>query len=683
MKHLYISFFVVLLSGPAQSQADRDSLLHILEDVTKPDTQRIAAGHSLVWRVYLQKSPDTARLYAKRTLELAQNLGRSKQISRAYNSIGVTYHIQGEFKEAVSYYQLSLDVDKERARSTPGDADAVSGIAASYSNIAVLHQQSGNMPLAIHNYEAALHLLDSLEMAGADVNMKIADAQNNIGLANESQGNTVEALSWFQKVKGRYGNGEAAAGLANTLTNIGNALMRLSKEEGNTVNVRDSLAQEASQNLIESLRIRRKIGDRNGEANSLNNIGANIQQRAIRSQDADVSLGLLKESEEYYREAIAIVEETQAKGEMAGILANLAENLLLQKRDNEAAELARSAFDIGEQLGHAEYMMRASEKLYQAYKRMGRPVDALAMYELHMALQDSVRNEENTRLLMRQQYAYDYAKRETELMFEQEKKDAITAEQLKRRNQQRNAFMGGFVLMLGLAGVSYRSYRVKRRDNEIISREKARSESLLLNILPAEVAEELKAKGSAEAVQIDQVTVLFTDFKGFTVMSELVSPKELVADLHACFSEFDRICEKYGIEKIKTIGDAYMAAGGLPSPNATHAQDVVRAALEMAEVVEKGKTNKIRDGLPFFEIRIGIHTGPVVAGIVGVKKFQYDIWGDTVNTASRMESSGAVGKVNISQSTYELLKDDSDFIFESRGKIAAKGKGEILMYFVA
>ena len=238
----------------------------------------------------------------------------------------------------------------------------------------------------------------------------------------------------------------------------------------------------------------------------------------------------------------------------------------------------------------------------------------------------------------------------------------------------------------------WRTSQLRRRQTELenevelatteIRKEKERSDELLLNILPAEVAEELKEKGRAEAQLIDQVTVLFTDFKEFTAMSEQVGPKELVNDLNECFSRFDHITARLGIEKIKTIGDAYMAAGGLPVPNTTHATDVVRAALEIRDFIEEGKAKKIEKGLPFFEIRIGVHTGPVVAGIVGVKKFQYDIWGDTVNTASRIESNCEVGKVNISQTTYELLKDDPAFAFESRGKIETKGKGKLNMYYL-
>ncbi|MGB6037972.1 MAG: adenylate/guanylate cyclase domain-containing protein [Cryomorphaceae bacterium] len=253
----------------------------------------------------------------------------------------------------------------------------------------------------------------------------------------------------------------------------------------------------------------------------------------------------------------------------------------------------------------------------------------------------------------------------------------------------------GYVLLLLLVVVLYnrlRTVQLRRRQKKLelivearteeITLERDRSESLLLNILPAEIAEELKHKGQARAKKINHVTVLFTDFKGFTQYSEKVSPESLVEDLHESFTAFDEIMSKHGIEKIKTIGDAYMAAGGLPTPNETHARDVLAAAFEIRDFIEAGKAKKIKNNLPYFEIRIGIHTGPVVAGIVGVKKFSYDIWGDTVNTASRMESSGHEGQVNISQKTYDLVKDMSSYSFKSRGKIAAKGKGEMEMFFV-
>jgi class 3 adenylate cyclase len=202
----------------------------------------------------------------------------------------------------------------------------------------------------------------------------------------------------------------------------------------------------------------------------------------------------------------------------------------------------------------------------------------------------------------------------------------------------------------------------------------------MLNILPAETAEELKATGSAKTKSFDLVSVLFTDFKNFTQASEKLSPEDLVAEINYCYSAFDHIITKYGVEKIKTIGDSYMCAGGLPVTNSTHPFDVVSAGLEMVQFIETNKKERIERGEIYFELRVGIHTGPVVAGIVGIKKFAYDIWGDTVNTASRMESSGEVGKVNISGDTYKIVKDK--FVCTHRGKLEAKNKGLIEMYFV-
>jgi adenylate cyclase len=213
-----------------------------------------------------------------------------------------------------------------------------------------------------------------------------------------------------------------------------------------------------------------------------------------------------------------------------------------------------------------------------------------------------------------------------------------------------------------------------------IERQKNKSDELLLNILPAKTATELKDTGKATPQQYDLASVLFTDFRGFTGVAETLSPEEIIEELNLCFSMFDEIAEKNGLERIKTIGDSYMCAGGLPIANATNPQDIVKAGLEIQAFMENLKNERIAQKKPYFECRLGIHSGKVVAGVIGKKKFAYDIWGDTVNLASRLESSGEVGKVNISGATYELVKDQFDC--EYRGKVNAKGKGEIDMYFV-
>jgi adenylate cyclase len=210
--------------------------------------------------------------------------------------------------------------------------------------------------------------------------------------------------------------------------------------------------------------------------------------------------------------------------------------------------------------------------------------------------------------------------------------------------------------------------------------EKNRSDSLLLNILPAEVADELKATGTAKARYFDLVTVMFIDIKNFTLISQRLAPEELVAEIDFLFRNFDAIIAKHDIEKIKTIGDAYMCAGGIPVADAGHPVKMANAALEIIDFIQTVGNDRKALGKTFFEARIGINSGPVVAGIVGSSKFAYDIWGDTVNTAARMEQSGEVGKINISGSTWQLLS--GNFNCKYRGKINAKNKGEIDMYFL-
>jgi len=215
---------------------------------------------------------------------------------------------------------------------------------------------------------------------------------------------------------------------------------------------------------------------------------------------------------------------------------------------------------------------------------------------------------------------------------------------------------------------------------EQLNEEKKKSDNLLKNILPSEIITELHENGVVNAKLFEQATVLFSDFKDFTKICQLLSPTELVELIDLYFSSFDDIMTKYKIEKIKTVGDAYLAAGGLPIPSKGDPKTVVKAAIEMMDVVNKIRDEHKEIGKQFFEIRIGIHTGPVIAGIVGKSKFAYDIWGDSVNIAARMEQNGEPGKINVSGSTHSLIKDEYSCLH--RGKIQAKNKGEIDMYFV-
>jgi class 3 adenylate cyclase len=241
-------------------------------------------------------------------------------------------------------------------------------------------------------------------------------------------------------------------------------------------------------------------------------------------------------------------------------------------------------------------------------------------------------------------------------------------------------FLNSIASYLAVALDNANVYQLLEKSKSEIENEKAKSDNLLLNILPAEIAEELKEKGEAPARHYDSVSILFTDFKEFTQAAEQLSATELVNEINTCFKTFESICEKYRVEKIKTIGDSYMAVGGLPLPYEGHIANTVKAGIEMAEfIIDRKKLNKNKVA---FDMRLGIHCGPAVAGIVGAKKFQYDLWGDSVNTASRMESHGEIKRVNISEAIYQNIKNDPYFEFEKRGEIQVKGKGDIEMYFV-
>jgi class 3 adenylate cyclase len=493
----------------------------------------------------------------------------------------------------------------------------------------------------------------------SDDQVRIARTHHFIGSIHLSNGDLLTALSSFDKTIKIYTELENKDGIAATLGVMGRAYT----EQGNY--------PKAIEKFEESLRISKESNSQYGIATALVHIGAIYGKE-----------GKYSKAHEYYSQGLKIFEELNDPSELTAAFVYIGMLYNKQNDYSRTIEYCTKGYKLALSTGAVLDQKEACQCLYETYKAMGNSNEALVYLEKINAAEDSLDTQEASKKLQQMEFTKQRLQDSIAAAEQNRLVQEAHQEEIREGEKTRNLFAGGGLLVLLLAGGLYTRNRFIKKSRDTISKEKNRSENLLLNILPEVVAEELKEKGHADAQLIEHVSVLFTDFRGFTAMSEQLSPKDLVNDLNICFSEFDRIIAEHNIEKIKTIGDAYMAAGGLPIPNTTHAADVVQAAFKMRDFVEAGKARKIEKGLPYFEIRIGIHTGPVVAGIVGVKKFQYDIWGDTVNTASRMESSGEVGKVNISQATYKLLKNDPNFSFEGRGKIEAKGKGEIDMWFV-
>ncbi|MEZ4761445.1 MAG: adenylate/guanylate cyclase domain-containing protein [Flavobacteriales bacterium] len=629
----------VLLSGALSAQPGLDSLLGVWQDRSTSDSVRARAFESYIWKGHLFTNRDTALVLADELMTFSKERDLLDGQMSALNIQAVASAISEDLPKALELNERVLALARQA-----GDRERIAG---TLGNMGIIYRKQGDLPRALDHYQQSLAMNEELNDQRG-----VATALTNLAMIHRDMGDMDKALADNLRSLAIVEELDDPRLLAGVLSSIGNVYFKMQDYT------------HALEYHERCLGIYERTGDQRGISISLVNIGNVHYER-----------GELDQALDHQQRAL---ELQQRIGDRLGITKSynqIGRIRLAQGDPRQAIIDCHKGLEVAEELGSINDRAHNCDCLYEAYKAAGDTRNALLYHEQREQLSDSLFNEENTKKITQLQMQYEFDKKEAATRAEQEKKDALAAEELRRQKVVRNGFMGGFVLVALFAGVF-----LTQRNR--IGKEKKRSEELLLNILPEEVAEELKDKGEAEAKLIDQVTVLFTDFKGFTAMSETLSPKELVRDLHECFSAFDHICQEHGLEKIKTIGDAYMAAGGLPTPNTTHATDVIEAALAMRDFIAEGKARKLAAGLPYFEVRIGVHTGPVVAGIVGVKKFQYDIWGDTVNTASRMESSGEVGQVNISEATYALVQDTPGLSFISRGNVEAKGKGELAMYFV-
>ncbi|MBI3500434.1 MAG: tetratricopeptide repeat protein [Bacteroidetes bacterium] len=655
MKKAVHSLLFLLITITLFSQQKKiDSLENVLK-TAKEDTNKVNTLNALSMQLWRTGDFNKSKQYATNALSLCEKLNFKKGLATAYNNIGISYRNLSDYTEALKNHLQALTIMKEL-----GDKK---GLATTYNGIGLIYKNQGNYPEALNNF---LQSLKIDEVFGDKQGM--ASSYNNIGIVYWKQGNSTEALKNHLEALTLREEINDKKGLAASYNNIGS----IYEYQGDSLGTRhDSLDMknkysEALKNHLKALKIKIEIGDKRGIGNSYNNIGTIYNKQGNRKEALKNHLGALK-----------IREEIGDKEGVATSYINLGTIFTEDKKYKEAKNYFINALQLSIEIKNKDDIQDSYKELSQLSALSGDFKNAYQYHKLYSDVKDSLLNEESSKQIVEMQTKYETEKKEQQITLLNKDKELQDA-QLNRQKIIIWSVAAGLLVVLTLS--------------IFIFRERRKSEKLLLNILPVETARELKANGKATAKHYESVTVMFTDFKGFTTIAEKLSAEELVSELDFLFKKFDEIISKYNIEKIKTIGDAYMCASGLPTPNSNHAENIVRAALEIQKFMEESaisnrqsanEKQKLRTA--DWNLRIGIHSGPVTAGVVGDKKFAYDIWGDTVNTASRMESSGEAGRINISGATYQILQGFENLEgleFKFRGKIPAKNKGEIDMYFV-
>jgi adenylate cyclase len=628
-----ILFMSFSFAGFAQSEIDS---LKKVEAGLPEDTNKVNTLIKISEK-YRSSSNDSSLYYAKQAKILAVEIDYPKGLGYALKSEGLIYNIRGEMAKAFITWREALKVFEEN--------NIKAGAANMLNNMGVISYNQGNEVEALDYYLRSLKVAEEIQ----DTH-RIATALTNIGGVYSNKKETYDkSLEYHQKALQVATLSQDLELIGGSNANIGDIYVSMYREATKKTEYLDSA-------LSYLMKARKLYKGMPNLPYAFNIIGK------VYLWKKDYALSI-----KYRQLAIDTAKIYESKLDMAQAWLGIAETDTAMNDYKAAIEAYNEAEKLFKEISleDAHDLKYVYEGLSSSYYNLNDLRNAFSNLKSLLNLKEKLYDLDIIRKTSVGIFQYETVKTQAEIELQ---KAAVSRQKLIR-----NGFIGGFAIVLMFAGVF-----LAQRNR--INKEKKRSDELLLNILPEETAEELKLTGSAKAKSFDLVSVLFTDFKNFTQASERLSPEELVQEINHCYSEFDRIITKYGLEKIKTIGDAYMCAGGLPVPNTTHSVDIVKAGLEMVRFIAKNKQEREAKGLPFFELRCGIHTGPVVAGIVGIKKFAYDIWGDTVNTASRMESSGEVGRVNISGETYELIKNRFKCIH--RGKVKAKNKGEIDMYFV-
>ncbi len=643
---IIISFFVC--QSIFSQQRAIDSLQTLLK-TTREDTNKVNILNGLCG-YYINDNPNQALVYNNEAHKLAIELKYNKGEADSYNIIGYMYDNQYNYSEALSYFNKALCLYEK--------IDNKYGMMCSYNNIGFMYNKLENYTKALDYHKKVL----KLRIESGDKRL-IGKSYNIIGDIYFYQKEYSKALVCYYKTLKIGKELKFNRGISASYNRIG------------TVYLFQKKYKKALGSFFKAIKIAEEIEYKPTAAMAYGNIGEmyHIQKKYLKALY-------------YYFKSLKLYDEVHDNVQLTDVYINIGNIYYEQSNYKKALTYYNKGLILSKELENKKTTRDIYEKLSEIYFKVNDLKKAYDLYDLYFKYYDSINNAQSNMDFNNKEYEYEREEKMLQIKSQEYKikRQKVEAEQKYEKGKQlytqKIVYVAGLCLLSLIVVIIFAGYMMKIRDNKIITKEKQRSEDLLLNILPSEIAKELKQYGEVVAQSYNLVTVLFTDFKDFTKMSKILSPESLVNEIDYCFMEFDRIIGKYEIEKIKITGDVYMCAGGLPIANTHNPVDVVKAGLEIQKFMETYKIEKEKKGQPFFEIRLGIHTGRVVAGIVGVKKFAYDIWGDTVNIASRMESSGEAGKVNISGHTYELVKEH--FACTCRGKIKAKNKGEIDMYFV-
>ena len=620
-----------------------------LYGIGQPNNQtQPGKGDTALVNSLLQQSKDTladdpalAISLAFQAKSISEKIDFPKGTANALKSIGLGYRRQGNNLDALENYNQSLKIF-EQLKDNASTANL-------YNNIGVVYYKQGDDARALENY------LQSLKFSElASDKFRILIALNNIGgIYYDKKATYDKALQYYLKALSlaeELGKKEESGGIA---VNIGSIYFNM---------------QDDTKALVYFDKSLKAYGNSAGSLEVYNALGK------LYRREGKYDLALKN-----HNQALAIAQKANDKTGIIKSFRGLGD-VYKEKGDYKTAITYYKEAEIpGVEIQALHELKDLYKDMTKAYEKSNDPKNAFKYSTLYTSVKDTLYDIDTDKKLGSLQFDFDLQKKQNEIALLTKDKD-LQAVSIKKQKFAKNAFMIGLLLAFTIASLIFRSYRLKAKTHKILDRQKNEIEHLLLNILPTEVAHELKTTGRATPRQYESASVMFTDFKGFTTIADKMPPDDLVKELDDCFIAFDGIIEKYNLEKIKTIGDSYMCAGGIPTPDEQHVLKIVKAGLEIQKYVAAYNERRQENGLEPWNVRIGIHVGPVVAGVVGKKKYAYDIWGSTVNIASRMESNGEPGKVNISSATYELIKDYYECSY--RGKISAKNIGEIDMYFI-